>query len=90
MKALEFEKAIIEWAGDINHWYHLNATPEEVKQALKAAYPDAGDSTFFRIDGKWREWLDTCEREGLADQVDRLRGIDPSLAYNQPGSFNRQ
>jgi len=90
MEALKYGEAVKKWANDINHWFNMDATTDEVRQAMKVAYPMAIVSPFFRIDDGWREWLDTCEREGLADQIDKLRGKDPSLAYSDPGSFNRQ
>jgi len=57
-----FENAVIEWTDDINEWYHLDASEEEVKLAfLKLKeYRDAQDmpldipyiETFFHGLGK--------------------------------------
>jgi hypothetical protein len=97
-----FENAVSEWRDDINDWYHLNASKEEVSLAfLKLKeYRDARDEpndipyveTFFHGLGKtpsgnpiWRTWLDTVDREMLADFVELNRGNDALPTYADLG-----
>ena len=97
-----FEKAVSEWRDDINDWYHLSASKEEVAQAfLKLKeYRDSQDmpldipyvETFFHGLGKlpdggpvWRTWLDTVDREMLADFVELIRGNGALPTYADLG-----
>jgi len=79
-----FDEAVSSWRDTINDWYRLNATDDEVGQAftLLKEYRDAQDDpgdipyveTFFKDkDDTWSTWLDTVDREHLADLVDRIR-----------------
>ena len=88
-----FEEAVKKWADNINEWYSLEATEDEVRSAFEKDYRDkvAYDGTsyvemFFRgNDGSWTEYLDTSDREGLADSVEILRGNDPLPTYADLG-----
>jgi len=88
-----FEKALKAWADDINEWYDLDATVDEVRAAFDAHFNDkvAYDGTsyvamFFKSrDGTWTEWLDTADREELADQVELLRGNSRLPTYGDLG-----
>jgi len=94
-----FDEAVVSWADTINDWYSLKATPEEVAEAFrneykhKRTYDDFGEpdgasyvDVFFRDrDGAWTLWLDTADREGLADAVERLRGNPPLPTYSDLG-----
>ena len=94
-----FEKAVTTWADTINDWYDLKATPEEVTEAFKneykhrRTYDDYDDpegasyvDVFFKDrDGEWTMWLDTADREGLADAVENIRGNPPLPTYADLG-----
>ena len=88
-----FEEAVKKWADNINEWYSLEATEDEVRSAFEKDYRDkvAYDGTsyvemFFRNNnGSWTEYLDTSDREGLADSVEILRGNDPLPTYADLG-----
>jgi|TARA_Y100000310_G_C20648584_1_gene798072 hypothetical protein len=89
-----FEEAIKVWTETINDWYDLHATEEETQKAFEGTYQDreAYDGTsyvdmfFKRSDGSWTQWLDTSDREGLADEIERLRGNPPLPTYGDIGS----
>ena len=76
-----FEKAALEWTDTINSWYGLDATTEEVVDAFNKNYlnKEAYDGTsyvdmFFRDkDGGYSKWLDTADREMLANIVENNR-----------------
>ena len=78
---MTLEEAAAHWAADINGWYGLNASTEEVVAAFNNNYLDAKsyDGTsyvdmFFRDEeGSYTEWLDTADREGLADCIESAR-----------------
>tara|TARA_Y100000310_G_scaffold343473_1_gene451283 strand:+ start:8238 stop:8543 length:306 start_codon:yes stop_codon:yes gene_type:complete len=84
-----FDDAAASWAATINDWYSLRATREEVVEAFNRDFKDreAYDGTsyvemFFKSsDGSWTMWLDTSDREQLADSVERLRGNPPLPTY---------
>ena len=88
-----FEKAVKCWAATINDWYRLSAKPEEVEAAFhdhfdgKLTYDDEDYiAVFFRdADGEWSEYLDTADREQLADAVEKRRGNDPLPTYAELG-----
>ena len=90
---MTFEQALKEWACQVNEWYGLNATSDEVAEAFKRDYESriAYDDTsyvemFFKEkDGSWSGWLDTADREGLADSVESLRGNNPLPTYADLG-----
>ena len=79
---MTLEEAAAHWAADINGWYNLGATTEEVVDAFNKNYLDKeawdGESyvdMFFRDEqGGYSKWLDTADREGLADCVEMARG----------------
>ena len=85
-----FDEAVKKWTEHINEWYGLEATEDEVRNAFEGDYRDkvAYDGTsyvemFFRArDGGWVEYLDTADREGLADSVEHYRGNPPLSTYN--------
>jgi hypothetical protein len=72
------EEATACWAAEINAWYGINATVEEVLSAFNNNYRDkkAYDGTsyvdmFFRKKcGSYTKCLDTADREGLADCIE--------------------
>ena len=78
---MTLEEAAAHWAVNINGWYGLDATTEEVVDAFNKYYRDkeAYDGTsyvdmFFRDNaGGYSKWLDTADREGLADCVEMSR-----------------
>ena len=94
-----FEEAVKNWTDTINEWYGLEATVDEVCNAFEGDYRDkvAHDGTsyvemFFRNnDGSWTEYLDTSDREGLADAVEHYRGNRPLPTYADLGGtlFNK-
>ena len=43
------------------------------------------DVFFKDRDGEWTLWLDTADREGLADAVENLRGNPPLPTYADLG-----
>ncbi len=79
---MTLEEAAAHWAADINEWYNLGATTEEVVDAFNKYYRDqeAYDGTsyvdmFFRDKaGGYSKWLDTADREGLTNCVEAARG----------------
>ncbi len=79
---MTLEEAAVHWAANINGGYGLAATTKEVVNAFNKHYRDkeAYDGTsyvdmFFRDeDGSYSKWLDTVDREGLADCVEMGRG----------------
>ncbi len=79
---MKLEEAAAHWAATINDWYNLGATTEEVVDAFNKHYLDAKayDGTsyvdmFFRDKaGGYSKWLDTADREGLADCIEAARG----------------
>ena len=88
-----FEEAVQYWTETVNDWYALSATTDEVAAAFTATFPhrDGVDGrnyieTFFKAsDGSWSQWLDTVDREALADAVERLRGKPPLPTYADVG-----
>ena len=88
-----FEEAAAHWARNINDWYCLDATVDEVSEAFNRDFKDkkAYDGTsytemFFKSkQGGWTLWLDTADREGLADSVENLRGNPPLPTYGDLG-----
>ena len=86
---MTLEEAAAHWAADINGWYGLDATTEEVLGAFNKHYRDkeAYDGTsyvdmFFRKkNGGYHKWLDTADREGHADCVEMDRGRGPLPTY---------
>ena len=89
-----FEEAVASWTCNINEWYRLNATCEEVTEAFNRdfKYKKAYDGTsyvemFFKTgdDPEWTVSLDTADREGLADSVESLRGRPPLPTYADLG-----
>jgi len=88
-----FNEAVKKWTDHINEWYNLEATEAEVYNAFEGDYRDkvAYDGTsyvemFFRArDGSWTEYLDTADREGLADAVEHYRGNGPLPTYVDRG-----
>ncbi len=88
-----FEEAVQSWADNINHWYSLDSTAEEVKEAFNVYFKDKlsydGSSyveMFFKSrDGAWTKLLDTADREELADQVELLRGNKRLPTYGDLG-----
>ena len=93
LEGVSFEKAVEAWTNTINEWYSLEATVDEVCNAFEADYRDkvAYDGTsyvemFFKSrDGGWTRWLDTADREGLADTVEHYRGNAPLPTYADLG-----
>ena len=78
---MTLEEAAAHWAAEINAWYGLNTSTEEVVDAFNNSYLDAKayDGTsyvdmFFRDEtGGYTKWLDTADREGLADCIEMAR-----------------
>ena len=72
---MKLEEAAAHWAATINGWYNLGVTTEEVVDAFNKNYRDkeAYDGTsyvdmFFRDkQGGYSRYIDTADREGLAD-----------------------
>ena len=87
------EQAVQVWTNEINEWYDLSATPEEVKNVFdtyfknKIAYDGTSyvDMFFKSKDGTWTTWLDTADREELADQVELARGKGRLPTYEDLG-----
>ena len=79
---MTLEEAAAHWAATINGWYNLGATTEEVVDAFNKNYLDkeAYDGTsyvdmFFRDkQGGYSRYIDTADREGLADCIEAARG----------------
>jgi hypothetical protein len=88
-----FEEAALVWAQDVNDWYKIEATVEEVKSVFDSHFKDmdAYDGTsyvemfFKKKDGTWSKHLDTADREELADQVEISRGNSPLPTYADLG-----
>ena len=88
-----FNEAVKKWTDHINEWYNLEATEAEVYNAFEGDYRDkvAHDGTsyvemFFRNNaGSWTEYLDTSDREGLADSIEHYRGNPPLPTYADLG-----
>ncbi len=88
-----FDDALEFWTIQINEWYDINATDDEVREAFekdyrhKLAYDDTSyvEMFFKSQDGGWSRWLDTSDREGLADSVEYYRGNDPLPTYADLG-----
>ena len=86
---MTLEEAAARWTETINDWYSLDATTEEVLDAFNKNYlnKEAYDGTsyvdmFFRDKaGGYSKWLDTADREGLADCVEVARGKGPLPTY---------
>ena len=86
---MTLEEAAAHWAANINEWYGLDATTEEVVDAFNKHYlnKEAYDGTsyvemFFKSKkGGYTKWLDTADREGLADCVEMDRGRGPLPTY---------
>lgn len=86
---MTFEEALEEWTETINEYYDLGATTSEVQNAWlifeSMDETSAGVSyvdTFFKEkDGTWSGWLDTVDRETLADEVSINRGMGPLPTY---------
>lgn len=79
---MTLEEAAAHWAATINGWYNLGATTKEVVDAFNKHYRDkeAYDGTsyvdmFFRDkQGGYSRYIDTADREGLADCIEAARG----------------
>jgi len=90
---MKLEEAAAHWAANINDWYGLDATVEEVVDAFNKNYLDkktwGGESyveVFFKSkEGGFSKWLDTADREGLADCVEIARGKGPLPTYTDLG-----
>ena len=86
---MTLEEAAAHWATNINEWYNLDATTEEVVDAFNKYYLNeedydspSYDDMFFRDNaGGYSKWLDTADREGLADCVEMARGRGPLPTY---------
>jgi len=79
-----FDTAVRCWTNEINAWYDLRATVEEVKKAFsllkefREGRDEPGDipyiETFFKDkDDNWKPLIDTVDREHLADLVEEVR-----------------
>jgi hypothetical protein len=94
-----FEEAALIWTQDVNDWYQIKATVDEVKSAFDSNFKDkeAYDGTsyvemFFKSrDGGWTKHLDTADREEMADQVELMRGNPRIPVYADLGGnlFNK-
>ena len=90
---MTLEEAAAHWAATINGWYNIGATTEEVIDAFNKNYLDKeawdGESyvdTFFRDkQGGYSKFLDTADREGLADCIEIARGKGPLPTYAERG-----
>lgn len=88
-----FERAVKSWTATINDWYGISATSEEVEAAFhqcfdgELTYDDESYvAVFFQdADGEWTEYLDTADREQLADAVEVMRGNGPLPTYADLG-----
>ena len=68
------------WADDLNGWYAINISIDQVRQAYRDTFPGMktydGTSyiaTFLRCkDGSFTKHLDTADREMLADAVEKI------------------
>ena len=85
-----YEKALESWSVNINEWYGLDATVDEVKEVFDTYFKDKlsyDDSSYVEMffksrDGTWTECLDTSDREDMADQVELLRGNSRLPTYS--------
>ncbi len=79
-----FEQAVRVWAEDVNNWYKMKASEEEMQKAFsmlveyREQFDEPGEptyvETFFKNkDGSWSTWLDTVDREHLAALVEKSR-----------------
>jgi len=74
-------KTLRAWRKEVNDWYNLNASIEEVLAAFERAFlnrdTDEGESyvdIFLRCPGgSWARNLDTADRETLAKTVEGIR-----------------
>jgi len=94
-----FEKAAESWAEDLDDWYGLKPSVEEVMTAWRNAFSerkfeeDDGtlvpyEDVFFKdAAGVWGDGLDTTDRETLADAIQRVRGQEPLPSYVDLGGF---
>jgi len=90
---MKLEEAAAHWAANINDWYSLDATAEEVMNAFNKNYLDKktyDDKSYVEVffkskDGGFSKWLDTADREGLADCVEVARGKGPLPTYADLG-----
>jgi len=90
---LNFNQAVAHWTQNLNAWYAMNATADEVAEAFedaflgKKAYDGRSYIDVFlkRPDGSWQRYLDTADRETLADQVEINRGNGPLPTYADLG-----
>lgn len=83
------------WAATINDWYDLDATAEELVEVYNSHFKDrvAYDGTsyaeMFLKDGSgddtFSRWLDTADREAMADYVEEARGNPPLPTYADLG-----
>lgn len=88
-KGVSFGDAVREWQQSVNDWYfdqsapnRKPATQKEVREAFSQYFKPKktynGRSyvgVFFKAtDGKWRTWLDTADREKMADAIAKARG----------------
>jgi hypothetical protein len=88
-----FEEAALSWAQDVNDWYQIKATVDEVKSAFDRHFKDkeAYDGTsyvemFFKSRNRgWTRHLDTADREEMADQVELMRGNSRIPTYADLG-----
>jgi hypothetical protein len=88
-----FEEALESWADNINEWYHLGASIEEVENVFNTYFKDKksyDDTSYVEMflknsDGTWCEYLDTTDREELADQVELARGKGSLPTYADHG-----
>ena len=90
---MKLEEAAVHWTQTINGWYGINATIEEVLEAFNKNYLDKktwDDESYVEVffkskDGGYSKWLDTVDREGLADCVEIARGKGPLPTYADLG-----
>tara|TARA_Y100000034_G_C6566918_1_gene245548 strand:- start:60 stop:407 length:348 start_codon:yes stop_codon:yes gene_type:complete len=88
-----FDEAVKAWTRTINDWYDICASTEEVAAAYrKGGYDQLTDEDetyeqiFFRdADGEWTVYLDTVDRENLADAVEIARGHGELPTYAELG-----
>lgn len=86
-------EAAAEWAKTINGWYDLNATAEELVDVYNNNFKDrvAYDGTSYadmflkNDDSSFSKWLDTSDREEMADCVELARGNSRLPTYADLG-----
>jgi len=89
-------QAAARWADTINGWYALNATSEELVEVYNRYFKDreAYDGTSYasmflkEADGSFSPYLDTADREEMADRVEELRGNPPLPTYGDLYNMN--